>query len=649
MNRQHRRSAARHDRSRRVAALGSAAVLASAGVGAAVVLSGSEAGAAAATFTVDQLSDDGTGGTTGSLSWAIQQANANPGQDTIDFSVTGTISVTGNLPQIYEAVSITGPGASALTIDGGGTKRLLDFVGFAGGTDTVSGLTLTGGYNVDGGGIRTNHVDADLVLSGMVITGNVASTDGGGVSLYGTGHVLIVDSQITNNYAHDDGGGLYLWNTNFLTDADFTVTITNSTISGNTSYSDGGAVWGYAVTLGIVDSTLADNAAYIGAVHLGAYSFHSSLAVTGSHITGNTASGEGSSGLQLENGTTATVAGSEISGNHTAFYGGAAVVAGASALYVIDSTVNDNVADHDGGAFYVNDSSSLFVVRSTVSGNAASDGGGGAKVVGASGFATLDSTWSGNTAGYYGGALYLNNSGQIIVAQSTISGNSAAQAGGIYGAQGIGIQMAQSTITGNKALDPGNLPKVGGIQIGGGDPILTGARAEAHSAHHAPSRVATPMNSGRVPERGHGVAPAVAPGPGHVEMSGTIVAANNDDDNLDLGAAGATIVHVAAEASIIGSIQSPNVVVTDAGGTRSGVTAAALLLGPLADNGGPTKTHALLPGSPAIDAGPATVTDFPGNEYDQRGEGYPRVVNGKVDVGAFEVQPPPDPEPTFTG
>jgi len=58
------------------------------------------------------------------------------------------------------------------------------------------------------------------------------------------------------------------------------------------------------------------------------------------------------------------------------------------------------------------------------------------------------------------------------------------------------------------------------------------------------------------------------------------------------------------------------------------------MLGPLQDNGGPTLTHALLSGSPAIDAGNnAYATDF-----DQRGPGFPRIVNGIIDIGAFEFQ-----------
>ena len=70
------------------------------------------------------------------------------------------------------------------------------------------------------------------------------------------------------------------------------------------------------------------------------------------------------------------------------------------------------------------------------------------------------------------------------------------------------------------------------------------------------------------------------------------------------------------------------------------------MLGPLQDNGGPTLTHALLPGSPAIDAGDPNFTPPP--YYDQRGPGFVRVFNGRIDVGSFEVQPTPTPTPTPT-
>src|SRR6266446_8443134 len=69
------------------------------------------------------------------------------------------------------------------------------------------------------------------------------------------------------------------------------------------------------------------------------------------------------------------------------------------------------------------------------------------------------------------------------------------------------------------------------------------------------------------------------------------------------------------------------------------------LLGPLQDNGGPTFTHALLPGSPAIDTGDPNFNPPP--FFDQRGPGFNRVVNGRIDKGSFEVQGP-TPTPTLT-
>ena len=74
------------------------------------------------------------------------------------------------------------------------------------------------------------------------------------------------------------------------------------------------------------------------------------------------------------------------------------------------------------------------------------------------------------------------------------------------------------------------------------------------------------------------------------------------------------------------------------------------LVGPLQNNGGPTFTHQLLPGSPAIDTGDPNFTPPP--FLDQRGPGFDRVVNGRIDKGSFELQagttPTPTPSPTAT-
>ena len=76
------------------------------------------------------------------------------------------------------------------------------------------------------------------------------------------------------------------------------------------------------------------------------------------------------------------------------------------------------------------------------------------------------------------------------------------------------------------------------------------------------------------------------------------------------------------------------------------------LLGPLQNNGGPTLIYALLPGSPAIDAGDPSFTPPP--YYDQRGPDFWRLRNGRIDIGSFEAQsgakvtPTPTPTPTPT-
>lgn len=85
--------------------------------------------------------------------------------------------------------------------------------------------------------------------------------------------------------------------------------------------------------------------------------------------------------------------------------------------------------------------------------------------------------------------------------------------------------------------------------------------------------------------------------------------------------------------------------VTPAAGDITITDFASLVIGPLQENGGPTRTHALLAGSPALDAGNGTGAP----STDQRGVGFPREINGTMDIGAFEAdiepEPPEPPEP----
>src|SRR5207245_2701489 len=129
---------------------------------------------------------------------------------------------------------------------------------------------------------------------------------------------------------------------------------------------------------------------------------------------------------------------------------------------------------------------------------------------------------------------------------------------------------------------------------------------------------------------------------GMLDIANTIVKAASSGVNLDIGKLATVTSH------------GYNLSSDDAGGFLTGPgdqINTDPLLGPLQDNGGPTFTHALLPSSPAIEAGDPNFTPPP--FFDQRGPGFNRVVNGRIDKGSFEVQsstgtPTPTASPTST-
>ena len=131
--------------------------------------------------------------------------------------------------------------------------------------------------------------------------------------------------------------------------------------------------------------------------------------------------------------------------------------------------------------------------------------------------------------------------------------------------------------------------------------------------------------------------------PGTIEQS--IIAGDPNEQDPDIGWFDGSVpaLQLAVVHSLIGD--PGDTVIDDSAAPGSNLVGIDPLLGPLQDNGGPTPTRLPLPGSPVIDAGdPAFV---PPPAFDQRGEGYPRVVNGRIDIGAVEVGEVAEPDTSF--
>jgi hypothetical protein len=181
-----------------------------------------------------------------------------------------------------------------------------------------------------------------------------------------------------------------------------------------------------------------------------------------------------------------------------------------------------------------------------------------------------------------------------VLINSTVSGNSTAgnnsDGGGIYASfELFGTNLYQSTVTDNHVTFPSSNTRGGGV-----DSQL-------------------------------------------LSSEGSIIAGNTSASNEAPDVRGA-VTTVSVNYSLIGN--TANSGITGSTGTGNLLNVAPQL-GPLADNGGPTLTHALLPLSPATDAGGPTFGPnafHPPLVYDQRGLCFDRVENGRIDMGAFEVQ-----------
>jgi CSLREA domain-containing protein len=288
----------------------------------------------------------------------------------------------------------------------------------------------------------------------------------------------------------------------------------------------------------------------------------------------------------------------------------------AATLQLRNCTVSGNSAADVGGG--VHNTGIMTVLQSTIANNSAlADRGGG---IGNFNKATVIlSTISGNRATGSGGGV--ENGGQLTLTHGTLSGNSGESGGGIHNVGGL--DMTDSTLTGNTGRQTG-----GGIQNEYSSTALNG-RVQLNNV-----TIAGNLAGEKIPgmPAGAGVANKK---PATLKLANSIIAGNRA---------------VGGKApDCLGTLLSAgyNLVQSEDGCTLRGATTGNVVgqdakIAPLARNGGPTETMAVLAGSPAIDAGnPAKPGGGKGacELTDQRGVTRPVNGAGKAicDIGAFEL------------
>lgn len=290
-------------------------------------------------------------------------------------------------------------------------------------------------------------------------------------------------------------------------------------------------------------------------------------------------------------------------------------------LTLQDVALRDNAAWLSGG---VVNFGTLRVLRSEVSGNQSTTlanvlGGGG---IGNAGTLVIEDSviLDNQTLGTGGG---IGTFGSAEIRRSTIAGNHAQGNGGGLAAAGGALRIANSTISGNTTREGGGAITIAGVALSLTHVTVTGNVAD-------------------VDGDGSGDGGGLRVSAGVTSLSNSIVAGNIDSGGEAPDCVGGL---VSQGHNLIGDTASCNI----GGDTTGDVTNQEAQLAALADNGGPTPTHALLPGSPALDAGSPAAAGFPGacEALDQRGVARPQDGDGdavaRCDIGAFELEEAPEP------
>jgi hypothetical protein len=471
---------------------------------------------------------------------------------------------------------------------------------------TVDGNVATGVFLETSAPVITATI-ADVAASGNGILGLNLSIDGGTISL--------TDSSATNN---TDSGLLLIVDGGVGTLS--SVAATGNQTGMNLIVDDGGVINATGLTADSNDETGLDVWTQLGAINVSSSTARFNGAGTPAALGGGVA-------VLAEDGSV-TLDGVNASSNQADAGAGIGVseISGGSSLTVRNSTISQNIGSSAAGISIVqilDTGSSFDLIDSTVTGNDSVGLGSGVAI---------------ETAGSATEAV------DIGILRSTISDNSAVSGAGLMvlalfgaGLDSPVLTLDRSTISGNSGTTPGVV-------------LQSDGTLDAEAA------ILTSTISGN--DGSHGGVYADLSGDGAFRVT---VAHSTITDNTAGGGSGGVSVIDGAEAVILHSIVGGNdgtdffsdpassysidwSLVSDTSGSAAADAAVGAgtgnvvgdpELGPLALNGGTTRTHLPIAGSPAIDAGQPGIATAPAT--DQR-EAV-RIQNGRIDIGAVEAAP----------
>jgi hypothetical protein len=611
---------------------------------------------------------------------ALQALIGGGGTVTLSCPTATTIPFTSTITITQDVTLDTSSSPGGITFDGGGS---VPFFLVVDSSLTLNGLTLAHGHSADehdpnaSGAIH--NVSGTVSIRNSTLSGNSAANVGGAIVNEAT--LTVSNSTLSGNSAGDGGA---IWNFG-------TASIANSTVANNSARGSGAAIRNNG-TASIANSTVANNSAVLD----GAIANTGVLSIGGSVVAANSVANCANPGMNgiiddkgynLEDDPGASCGLSP--GSHDivgqspklaplADNGGPtqtmALLAGSPAIDQIPTATglcpptdqrgsprpdaNETVCDIGAYEFQdgpcPDDETALqdmigsggtvtfgcpvpttvrFTRAITITQDVTLDGSrsperitfdGGGSVQLFVNFAAL--TLKGVTLAHghsnSGGAIYNEGSGTLTIGNSTLAGNSATGSGGAIWNDGT-LTITASTLAGNSAADSGGAidtsasgrMTITNSTLAGNSATDGGAIENDNTASIANSTFA----GNSAAEEGGAVSNT-----GALSVAGTILAASSGDNCANFGSIddrgynleddpGASCGFAPTSHDIVG--QSPK-------------------LGPLANNGGPTQTMALLAGSPAIDQIPTASGLCPAT--DQRGAQRPDGIESACDIGAFE-------------